>query len=625
MKRAALLAAAVVAGAALPAGSATSRPGWTTHGPDGGLASLIEIDPASPKILYAGTGGAGVFRSTDGGRTWDRRSNGLPANTAIGTLELAPSDPRRLYVLGDTGSFTSADAGATWSRLPGLGESPRSFLVDPSRALTLYASIFSGLMKSTDGGRSWSALPFRFQGPIAIAPSASNVLYGETYGALYRSADYGMSWTQVTNFSYSSIGLIEVDPRDPNTVYWAAGGDLYKSTQGGANPREIREREGLSDVRAFEIDPRAPATLYAGTEGDGVFRSPDGGATWSRAGSLPAHAVMIDIEVAPSAGSPVYATVYERGVFKSENAGSRWAGANQGLVASQIRALAVDPSAPSIVYASTPTTGVWRTRDAGRHWSLRGFAGEYVNHVAVAPRRPHVVWAAVGRDLYRSGDRGRTWKRRLSIKDRSFSVVAVAPSNPRFVYAGTFERGLYHSANGGRTWRAPDLRPQDTVSSILVHPRRPQMVWVGMRGTVLRSHDGGVTFSKPSEGVPLSAETDALALDPRNSRRLYAAGFSGVYRSRNDGANWTRVSNEFSWQVDSVALDRKRPNVLYACGHGRYGGGALYRSTDRARTWTDVSAGLTTTICTPLAFTPNGKRLYVGSRLGGGVFAADVR
>jgi hypothetical protein len=172
MRRTALLAAALVAGAALPAGSATSRHAWTTHGPDGGLASFIEIDPASPKILYAGTGGAGVFRSTDGGRTWHRRSNGLPANTAIGTLELAPSDPRRLYVLGDTGSYTSADAGATWSALPSLGGSPRSFLVDPSRALTLYASTFDGLRKSTDGGRSWGALPFRFQGPIAIAPTA---------------------------------------------------------------------------------------------------------------------------------------------------------------------------------------------------------------------------------------------------------------------------------------------------------------------------------------------------------------------------------------------------------------------------------------------------------------------
>src|SRR6266571_7455149 len=88
MKRTALLAAALVAGAALPASSAAPRHGWTTHGPDGGLVSPLEIDPASPKIVYAGTGGAGVFRSTNGGRTWHRRSNGLPANAEIGALEL---------------------------------------------------------------------------------------------------------------------------------------------------------------------------------------------------------------------------------------------------------------------------------------------------------------------------------------------------------------------------------------------------------------------------------------------------------------------------------------------------------------------------------------------------------
>jgi hypothetical protein len=84
------------------------------------------------------------------------------------------------------------------------------------------------------------------------------------------------------------------------------------------------------------------------------------------------------------------------------------------------------------------------------------------------------------------------------------------------------------------------------------------------------------------------------------------------------------VSDAFTWAVDSIALDRKRPNVLYACGHGRYGGGALYRSTDGARTWTDISAGLTTTICSPLALTPDGSRLYVGSAIPGGVFVGTV-
>ena len=413
MKLTALLAAALAAAAALPAGR---RPHVTAGRP---MAPMVGSPHSSRSIRLrrrsstpgpeepessaartaAGPGNAGATVSR---RTRQSRlSSSRPPIQAGSTFWETPASSR---------ARTLARRGAGF---PSLNESPRSFLVDPSRALTLYASTFSGLRKSTDGGRSWSALPSGFQGPIAIAPSAPNVLYGETNGALYRSVDYGMSWTRMTNFSYSSFGLIEVDPRDPNTVYFTAGGDLYKSTEGGANPREIREREGLSDVRAFEIDPRAPATLYAGTEGDGVFRSQDGGATWSRAGRLPAHAVMIDIEVAPSAGlARLRDRLRARRVQERER--------RQPLGRSEPRPRRhPDPGA-----RGRPVRPVDRLRghshdrrlaDArrGRHWSLRGFAGRYVNDVAVAPRRPRVVWAAVGRDLYRSGDRGRTWKRSL--------------------------------------------------------------------------------------------------------------------------------------------------------------------------------------------------------------------
>ena len=131
MIRRALLLGALAACLALPARSAPNHPAWVTHGPDGGGTTVLEIDPRDPSTIYAGTSAAGVFRSTNGGRSWDRRSAGLPADAAISILELAPSSPARLYAwVYSNGLFTSADAGGTWRKLPRMDESPSRIVVD---------------------------------------------------------------------------------------------------------------------------------------------------------------------------------------------------------------------------------------------------------------------------------------------------------------------------------------------------------------------------------------------------------------------------------------------------------------------------------------------------------------
>jgi photosystem II stability/assembly factor-like uncharacterized protein len=634
-----VLAVAFVVGGAAPAGSAPDRIAWTANGPDGGGTTYIEIDPRSPSTLYAGTSQAGVFRSTNGGRTWERRSNGLPVNGGVGPLELAPSDPSRLYaVVGGAGFFTSNDGGATWRQLPRLENWITQLVVDPSQPRTLYAAA-RGLIKSTDGGQTWSRLPVASDGAIAVAPSAPNVLYTEVYGRIWRSIDHGATWTEKTA-SFSSIDLILVDPRNPDIVYFTVTRDLFKSTSGGSSPSRIWDGTPPNPgVENFAIDPRSPSTIYAGTSNDGVFRSRDGGATWAHAASglaelafpnvrRPIYEGIRDLEVSPAAGAPVYLTHQYRGVYRSDNEGNRWHEANDGLTAARIWAVEVDRKRPSVVYAAAIMGGVWRSADGGRHWSRRGLTGRFVSDVTVDPVRRHVVWAATSTGLYRSGNDGRTWKRRLKLEDRSVSVVAIAPSNRRFMYAGTYDRGLYRSWNGGRTWTQPDLRPLDTVTAVVVHPRRPRTLWVAVGGHVLRSRDGGVTYLEHRKEFPTGK---ALVLHPRNPRTQYmAAENAGIYRSRDGGANWARISNDAPYSTVGLAIDPRHPRMLYTCGWDRDGtGGGVYRSVDGARSWTNISSGMTTSLCSTLAITPNGRRLYVGTGTGdyggGGVFAANVR
>ena len=641
MRWPALLAVSVVASGAMPAASAPNAIAWTTNGPDGGGVTHIEIDQRSPSTLYVGTTQAGVFRSTNGGRAWDRRSNGLPPNAAVGPLELAPSDPSRLFA-GVAGNylFTSTDAGASWRQLPRFEHGIGRLVVDPSQPRTLYATTQPGLIKSTDGGQTWSQPILSSDGPIAIAPSAPNVLYAEVYGRLRRSDDGGATWTEKTG-SFSSIDLIAVDPQNADIVYFISSRDLWKSTSGGSSPSKIRTGwPPAPGIETFAVDPRTPSTIYAGTSNDGVFRSRDGGATWEHAASGLAEFAypevrqriyegIREIEVSPAAGSPVYLTHQYRGVYTSDNGGNRWHESNDGLAATRVWAVEVSRRAPSVLYAATVMNGVWRSADGGRHWARRGLTGRFVTDVTVDPVKRRVVWAATTTGLYRSGNDGRTWKRRLKLKDRSVSVVAIAPSNRRFMYAGTYERGLYRSWNAGRTWTRPDLRQLDTVTAIAVHPRRPRTVWVAVGGHVLRSHDGGVTYLDHPKEFPTAK---ALVLDPRNPRIQYmAAENAGIYRSRDGGANWTEMKDTGApYTTLGLAIDPRHPRVLYTCGYDRDGlTGGVYRSVDGARSWSNISAGMSTNFASTLAITPSGRRLYVGSGIseygGGGVLAATVR
>jgi photosystem II stability/assembly factor-like uncharacterized protein len=641
MRWAALLAVAVVVAGAAPAASAPDRIAWTANGPDGGGASYIEIDPRSPSTLYVGTTLAGVFRSTNSGRTWERRSNGLPPNAGVGPLELAPSDPSRLYAAVGYSLYTSSDAGANWRQLPRLENQISQLVVDPTQSATLYARTSPGLIKSTDGGQTWTPLsPLYNAGPLAIAPSAPNVLYAESSGRLFRSDDRGATWTQRTG-SFSSIDLIAVDPRNADVVYFIVTTDLWKSTSGGANASMIRNGWPPNPrIENFAIDPRATSTIYAGTSNDGVFRSRDGGATWEQAATglaelaipsvrRPVYEGIREIEVSPAAGSPLFLTHLYRGVYESDNGGARWHEANHGLAATRVWAVDVDRHAPSVLYAATSMNGVWRSADGARHWTRRGLTGRTVTDVAIDPGRRHVVWAATSTGLYRSGNDGRSWKRKLNFKDTSVSVIAIAPSNRRFMYAGTFERGLYRSWNAGRTWTRPDLRETDDVSAIVVHPHRPRTLWVAAGGYVLRSHDGGVTYLDHPKQFPTGR---GFVVDPRNPRLQYmAAENAGIYRSRDGGMNWSQLKGEGApYAAVGLAIDPKHPNVLYTSGWDRYGNDAgVYRSANGARSWTTFSGGMTTTLAATLTVAPNGRRLYVGSGTGdyggGGVFAATVR
>ena len=257
---------------------------WVTNGPYGGVASVLSVDPTAPNTIYAGTFGAGIFKSTNGGGNWTAINNGLLAsgfvttnfaqNLSIWALAIDPLTPTTLYAGTDDGLFKSTDGGGNWSFLTMtvsgavvVEGSVDTLAIDPTTPTTIYAgclAVTGGLFKSTDGGATWTAVSSGLPGApvpsvtaLAINPLTPTTLYA------------------VVDLEASSA---------PNILN--AGHDVFKSTDGGKSWTSASTGQSGTIVASLAIDPATPTTLYVTLRpttggGLGVFKSTDGAGSWS--------------------------------------------------------------------------------------------------------------------------------------------------------------------------------------------------------------------------------------------------------------------------------------------------------------------------------------------------------
>ncbi|MGH9366277.1 MAG: hypothetical protein ACRD3M_01225 [Thermoanaerobaculia bacterium] len=275
---------------------------WTSNlSLDSALLPLA-ADPRDSLAVYAGAS-SNLYKTLDGGTTWGIVGS-LPAGSPVFSLAIDPTG-QRVYAgsQGVADVFRSVDGGSTWEALSfggSLGAYPRSLAVDPSNAGIVYAGLArdglpgGSLLKSTDSGATWTAtiagLPTAGGGPavlaIVIDPQTPSVLYaGLDRSGVYKSVNGGIRWEAAGLPSHTVNGLA-VDPTATSTLYAATAAGMFKTTDGASSWRE--SSSGLRDpggsvlaMQAVAIDPIHPQTLYAGAaQMGGVYRSLDGGATW---------------------------------------------------------------------------------------------------------------------------------------------------------------------------------------------------------------------------------------------------------------------------------------------------------------------------------------------------------
>jgi photosystem II stability/assembly factor-like uncharacterized protein len=346
------------------------------------------------------------------------------------------------------------------------------------------------------------------------------------------------------------------------------------------------------EILALAADPQQNGVVYAGTAG-GVFKSMDGGATWSRSSRGLKGATVLALAVAPTSRSTLYAGTY-RGVSVSRDGGATWTGT--ALKDPNVLSLAVDPRDARRIWAGT-SNGLYGSRDAGAHWSyvVSNLIARALD-VALDPVHPDTLYAAVAglegpsvEGIVRSTDGGTTWKLLSHGLEAAYPWqdhvrVAVDPQNPNVVYASFYESPApgtrpdvtYRSTDGGDHWTA-------TEGGYPLAVDRNGVVYAGDR----RSTDHGATWQQAAAPPDLASRYAAGAA--ADGTLWASTERSGVFRSRDRAATWQAASGGLhATAVTSIAIDPQTPRVIYA-GAGRAG---VRKTLNTGQRWQSVDAGL---------------------------------
>jgi len=629
-----------------------------------GSIGAIAVAPSDPNVIYVGTGestlrgnvspGDGMYRSTDAGKTWSRI--GLTDGGQTARIMVDPRDPDRVYVavLGHVfgpnaarGVFRTSDGGKTWQKVLFRSDSAGAvdLVLDPSNPRVLYAALWqaqrtpwsftsggrwSGLFKSTDGGDTWTeltrnkGLPAGVLGRIGIAVSALRperiwALVEASDGGLYRSDDAGATWTRTSDdhdlrqraWYFSNV---YADPVNPDAVY-VLNTALLKSIDGGKEFKPIRGSHG--DHHALWIDPHDASRMVNGNDG-GATVSLDGGVSWSTEANQPTaqfyHVIATThrpykVCGAQQDNSTVCIASRTDGAVIGERDWYDVGGGESGWIAARA-------DDPDVVFAGSyggyisrfdVRTGqerdinAWPDNPMG--WAARDlkYRFQWTFPIVLAPTTPRVLYVGA-QVLFRTADEGHRWETvspDLTRNDRTkqqssggpitkdntsveyygtIFVIAPSPRDSSLVWVGTDDGLVQLTRDGGKTWldvTPKEITPGSLVSMVEASPRDAATAYVAATRYKLDdfapyayvTHDYGKSWRRITAGIPSTHFVRVVRADPGRAGLLFAGTEFGVYVSFDDGTSWQSLRQNLPVvPIHDLAI---KDGDLIAATHGR--------------------------------------------------------
>lgn len=626
----------------------------------------VAVAQSNPSIVWAGSGeatcrnsvtiGDGVYKSTDGGKTW--KNMGLADTRHISRIVINMGDPNIVYIAAmghlwgpnqERGLYKTIDGGLTWTKVLYIDENTGvcDLAVDPADSQVVYAAAYehrrkpweyvnagpsSGLWKSSDGGRTWKklggGLPEGTLGRIgiAVARSKPGVVYAlveHSDPGIWRSEDRGETWKRMCDaetfrrvnnrpFYYSRVF---VDPTDDATIYVLSTG-LFVSKDMGRNFRALGG--GIhSDHHGFWIDPADPKHLIDGNDG-GIDISFDAGRTWLPVQSMDAAEVY---NVGYDLRDPYY-------IYVGLQDNGSWGGPSNSLDTRGILNehwhvvgggdgfyVKPDPADYATVYANSQMNGITKVDlRLGRGKSVRPQAPagrkpyrfNWNSPILISPHDPKTVYTA-GNFLFRTTDGGRSWevispdlttddpaKQKngvgpLGVENSGAEVhctivtVAESPLEKGLIWCGTDDGNLQLTRDGGRSWKnvapsIPGLTRNAWCSRVEASRFEAGTAYVSFdnhrqddyRPYIYKTADYGRTWKPIHKGLPEVGWVHVVREDTRNRNLLFAGTEFGVFASLDGGASWfpLRCANLPTVAVHDIAV-HPRENDLIIGTHGR--------------------------------------------------------
>jgi photosystem II stability/assembly factor-like uncharacterized protein len=626
----------------------------------------IAVAQSDPNVIWVGTGesqlredltyGTGVYRSTDGGDTW--RHVGLTDTQQIGDVVIDPRDPDRAYVAAighafgpnaERGVFRTTDGGKSWKKVLFLNDSTGAMdlTIDPTNPRILFASMWkfqrkpwgmnagggrSGLWKTTDGGDTWKEISFNPGipktplGKIGVSISAANprrvyasIEAPDSAGGIFRSDDGGDTWTRTSDDQKWSVrawyySAVTADPTDENTVY-VMNLSVWRSVDGGKTFSRVRVPHG--DTHIMWVDPKDSKRLINGNDG-GATISYDGGETWSSIYNQPTAqfyhvttdnqwpyrilGAQQDNSTVSIASRSDDGQIGERDYFP--------------VAGCENATIAVDPRDPNVTYGGCYTgflsrvdrasrqerdISLWMANYDGLPASAVPFRFQWTYPVLISPHDPSTLYVT-SQYVHKSTDEGASWTQispDLSVHDSAtlgrsggpihgdmtgtewyatIYAFAESPLTKGLLWAGSDDGLIHVSRDGGGHWA--NVTPKgfgkftrtavieasryDAGTAYLATNRYQQD---DFKPYLWKTTDYGQTWTAINTGIPAGAYTRSIREDPVRRGLLYAGTETGVYVSFTDGARWEPL--QLNLPRASVRDLRVHGNDLIAATHGR--------------------------------------------------------